>query len=124
MSDSERDSFNEDHLLRGALGWQKSRRARTSRLGDSAKEYFGSRLGRLKKNAAVVDALDEVLDSQFGEHCRLRSISGGVVRLEVDPGPYMHEVRLMSSELIEVLRRECPRAGLRSIKVVAKGGGI
>lgn len=124
MSDSDRDSFDEDHRLRGALGWQKKKRVTTSRFGDSAKEYFGNRLGRLKKNAEVVDALNEVLESQFGDHCRLAGISGGVVRLEVDPGPYMHEMKLMSSELIELLQRKCPRAGLRSIKIIAKGGDI
>lgn len=122
MSDSDCDNFSEDYLLRGALGWQKKKRERTSRFGDSAKEYFGNRLNRLKKNAEVVDALAEVMESQFGEHCRLKSISGGVVRIEVDPGPYMHEMRLMSSELIELLKSKCPRAGLRSVKIVAKGG--
>jgi len=121
MSESDCDNFREDYLLRGALGWQKQKRATASRFGDSAKEYFGNRLKRLKRNAEVVDALAEVMKSQFGEHCRLRSISGGVVRIEVDPGPYMHEMRLMSGELTELLKNKCPRAGLRSVSITAKG---
>ena len=124
MSESDCDNFREDHLLRGALGWQKKKRETTSRFGVSVEEYLGKKLRRLKKNAEVVDALNEVLDSQFGEHCRLKSISGGVVRFEVDPGPYMHEMRLMSSELIELLKSKCPRAGLRSIKIIAKGSDL
>ena len=68
MSESDCDNFREDHLLRGALGWQRKKRERTSRFGDSAREYFGSRLNRMKKNAEVVDALNEVMESQFGEH--------------------------------------------------------
>ena len=74
MGEMDRDSFDEDRLLRGALEWQDKGRETTSRLGESAESYLGNKLNRMKKNAAVVDALDELLDNQFGEHCRLKSI--------------------------------------------------
>lgn len=118
------DADRENRLLRGALEWRGKKRERTGRVGDIAKEYLGKRARRLKRNAEVVDALGEVLDSQFGEHCKLVSISGGVVRFEVEPGPYMHEMKLMSSELIEALKVKCPRAGLREIKIAAKNSDV
>ena len=111
-------------MLKGAVGWQKRRRETASRFGESADQYFKVRLKGMKRNAAVVDAWDEIIGRGLGEHCRLVSISGGVLRLEVEAGPYMHEVKLMSSELLERLRGKCPTAGIRKIKMSPMGGDV
>ena len=118
------DDDRQKSMLRGAVGWQKRRRETTSRFGESAGQYFKARLRRMKRNAAVVDAWEEVVGGQLGEHCRLVSVSGGVLRLEVEAGPYLHEMKLMSSELLEHLRVKCPTAGIRKIKISPMGGDI
>ena len=111
------DLESENRLLRGALGWRKKKRETTSRFGDSAEKYLGNKLNRMKKNVAVVDALDELLDSQFGEHCKLKSISGGVVRIAVEPGPYMHEMQLASGEILQQIQNYCGSVGIEKIRL-------
>lgn len=111
-------------MLRGAVGWQKRQKETTSRFGESADQYFKARLRRMKRNAAVVDAWEEIVGGGFGEHCRLVSISDGVLGLEVEAGPYMHEMKLMSSELLGHLREKCPTAGIRKIKISPISGDI
>jgi hypothetical protein len=37
------------------------------------------------------------------------------LRLEADPGPYMHELQISSCMLLEQLQRRCPRAGIRRL---------
>lgn len=118
------DDDRQRSILRGAVGWQRRRRETTSRFGESADQYFKARLRRMKRNAAVVDAWDEIVGRHLGEHCRLVSISGGVLRLEVEAGSYMHEMKLMSSELLEHLREKCPTAGIQKIKISPMGGDV
>lgn len=113
------DSYrDENELLAGALSWQKRPKTTTSKLGVSGMDYFGSNLRRLEKNAKIVDAWNELIPAGMDGHCRLKSIEGGVVELEVDAGSYMHEMRLMSSELLEHLCEKCGRGAVKKIRLV------
>ena len=107
--------MDEDTDLRGATSWQWRRPQTTERLGVGLETYLDGKLSDFRKNAMVVDAWRQVLPSRFYEHCHLSGISRGVLRLEVEPGPYMHELGLLSEELLGHLQRECPRAGLKKI---------
>lgn len=111
------DHYDEDGLLIGAVSWQKRKKTTTSKLGDSGRDYLGRNLQNLKRNAVVVDVWQEILPAELNEHSRLKSISGGVLELEVDPGPYMHEMRLISSELLEHLQNRCGRGKIKKIKL-------
>jgi Dna[CI] antecedent, DciA len=93
---------------------QRVRRA-TPLLADAVDTYIKRRIGQLRKNASVVDVWRELLPEELYEHSRIAGISGGVVRVEVDPGPYMHEFQLLSSELSGQLQRRCRSAGVRRI---------
>jgi len=111
------DHFDEDGLLIGAVSWQKRRKVTTSKLGDSGRDYLSRNLQNLKRSAAVVDVWQEILPAGLSEHCQLKSISGGVIELQVDPGPYMHEMRLITSELLEHLQSRCGRGKVKRIKL-------
>ena len=106
--------------LQSATAWQKRRRVTTERLSAGLGVYLDGRLSEFSKNAAVVDVWREILPAKFYEHCHLAGISKGVLRLEVDPGPYMHELELMKVELLAHLQRQCPRTGLKNIVLRAR----
>lgn len=115
------DSYqNEDELLAGATSWQRRRRETTSSIADSGHRYLGFNLRRLKQSAKIVDAWQELVPEEMAAHCSIRKIEGGVIEVEVAPGPYMHEMRLMSSELVSHLRDICGQGKITKIKLVAK----
>ena len=115
------DSYrDEDEFLARALSWQKRPKSTTSRLGVSGNSYFNHNLRKLEKNAKIVDAWNELVPEGLKEHCRLKSIEAGVIELEVDPGPYMHEMKLMTGELLEHLKEKCGRTAVKKIKLLAR----
>ncbi len=113
---------DEEKLLRSVGAWRKKPAGRTESIGGIAKSYLSGKKREFKKNATVVDAWQDILPEGFYEHCSLASISGGVMSLYVDPGPYMHELRLISGELLGHIQERCPLAGIRKISLIARRG--
>jgi hypothetical protein len=107
---------DEEKLL--SIGAGRSRAKETTRLGSSAQAYLDKRDARLKKNCSVVDVWHQVLPQELYGHCRLIGILGGTLRVEAEPGPYMHEMRMLSGELVEHLQNRCRRAGVKRMVIV------
>jgi predicted nucleic acid-binding Zn ribbon protein len=74
----------------------------------------------LGRAASVVDMWEELLPSGFYEHCNIAGISKGVLTIEAEAGPYMHELRVLSEELLEHIKDKCPRSGIRKIKITTR----
>lgn len=106
---------DEDMFLQRVCGRRRPPYRATPLLGNDVDTYIKRRLGQLKKNASVIDVWRELLPEELYEHSSISGISGGVVQVEVDPGPYMHEFQLLSSELSGQLQRLCRSAGVRRI---------
>jgi len=64
----------------------------------------------------VADAWSEILPDELGEHCGIVEVTGGLLKVKVDSPAYMYELQLCGSELLDELRRRCPRARLTRIK--------
>ncbi len=111
-----------EKLLRSVGIWRKKPASRSESIGSIAKSYLGGKSREFKRNTAVVDVWQDILPEGFYEHCSLASISGGVMCLYVDPGPYMHELKLISGELLDHIQERCPQAGIRKISLVARKG--
>lgn len=111
--------MDEDKLLQSA---QRKRPtiSSTSRLDEVAESYLRQRRTEFRKNASLLDVWDELLPTGFYEHCGIAAISKGVLRIEVDPGPYMHEMRILNEELLEHLKDRCPGAGIKKITVCVR----
>ena len=67
----------------------------------------------------VVELWGELLPVELACHCRITELLGGQLKVAVDSSSYMYELRLCSAELLEELRRRCPRARIERIKIVA-----
>jgi hypothetical protein len=108
---------DEDKLLHGALSWQWHRRKRTSQLGSDAETYLRRKSRQFEKNASVVDLWSELLPADFQKHCTLTKIEAGVITIQVDPGPYLHEMQLLSTELLREIQNQCRSAGIKRIMI-------
>lgn len=89
-------------------------------LGVSVQCYLSGRRSELKRNASIVDSWRELLPGQLQEVCSLESISGGVLRVAVEPGPYMHELNTLSAEIVRRLGQLHPQACVRKIKFIPR----
>jgi len=67
----------------------------------------------------VAEAWCEIVPQELYEHCEIIALTGGELKVRVDSSAYMYELQLCGSELLEELRRQCPRARLKGIKFVA-----
>ena len=103
---------------------QKQPGRKPDRLGEAIFSYLGGKHSKLEANAGVVDVWREILPQRFYDHCELAGIEGGILRLEADPGPYMHELQIYGCTLLEQLQQRCPRAGIRrlSLRPRRRGG--
>ena len=66
----------------------------------------------------VAGTWSQMLPAELGRHCEIADISAGRLVVQVDSPSYMYELQLCSSELLEELRQQCPRARLTRIKFV------
>lgn len=98
---------------------RRTRAKKATRLGLCTKAYLDEQDARLQRNCSVVDIWRQVLPTTLHEHCRLAGIAGGVLRVVAEPGPYMHEMRMVSGELLEHIQNRCRGAGIKKIVVVA-----
>lgn len=90
--------------------------ANKGRLGIAAGSYLDRRDKQFRKNALVAEAWKRLLPNELYDHCTIAGISAKVLRVAVEPGPYMHEMQLLSQELLELLRSQCRGCGITKIK--------
>lgn len=107
--------MDQEKILRSATAWQQREKQTSQRLGDAAQNYMQSHERAFKKSSEIVDAWDSLVPEQLQKHSRLSKISGGYIYIEVEPGAYMHEMQLISAELIESIRARCPHSGVKKI---------
>ena len=67
----------------------------------------------------LADVWSDVVPQELYEHCEIIALTGGELKVRVDSSAYIYELQLCGSELLEELRRQCPRARLKGIKFVA-----
>ena len=82
-------------------------------------KYIKEGLRRHKRQRRIVDLWEEMLPRELAKRCRLVSLLRGVLKIEVETGPYMFEMQSISQSLLEKLQQNCPGAGVDSIKLVA-----
>ena len=108
-------TVDQEKILKSATAWQYRQKQTTESLGSIADGLLKSQQRVFKKNTQVVDAWDSMVPPNLAVHSRLAKISGGNIYIEVEPGVYMHEMKLISSELLESIQGRCPYAGIKKI---------
>jgi hypothetical protein len=108
----------EDMYLRGAMGWQYRQKRPDHGLGQEIVSYFQQHSRAFEKNAPLVDLWKTIVPPGLAPFCRLDKRVGNVLYIQAMPGAYMHQVKMLSGELLEGIKRAVPRSGICSIKVV------
>jgi predicted nucleic acid-binding Zn ribbon protein len=67
----------------------------------------------------VLELWEQLLPEELARHCRIEAAAGTELRVAAESGSYAHELRMCAGELLAEIRRQCPGAKIRSIKVVA-----
>jgi len=76
---------------------------------------------RYEAASRLSEVWSQLLPPEMVRHCRVVDLSAGQLTVEADSPSYMYELRISSHQLVEHLRRECPEAKLRAIKITLAG---
>ncbi len=71
-----------------------------------------------RKNTEVLDLFEQIAGDDIAAHCRPDSIGAGVLKIKVQPGPYMFHLRNRTGEILKQLQAACPSANIREIRLL------
>jgi len=111
----------DEDLLRAATAWQRPVPPAATPVGRTVQEYLAGSDRTLRSAGQVLDAWDQLVPTTLRQHCTPVALERGRLMVEVDPGPYMHELQLAAAELITALKARCPRVRLHRIILRARG---
>jgi predicted nucleic acid-binding Zn ribbon protein len=103
-------------IVRGRIVYQKRQAQSVGAIFD---KYVKNGLRRHRRQGRVVALWEEMLPHELLKHCRLVSLLRGVLKVEVEAGPYMFEMQSIRQVMLEKLQQNCPGAGVDNIKLVA-----
>jgi hypothetical protein len=108
-----------DQLCKIVEGRRVRKADRTVRLGDTVQRFMAEQVSpRQARFGAVAELWGQLLPAELCRHCEIVDISGGQLKVCVDSPAYKYELQLCSSELLEELQQQCPKARLTEIKFV------
>jgi len=91
----------------------------TVTLGDVVQNFMTKWVSpRQARFGAVAELWSQLLPAELCQHCEIVDISGGQLKVRVDSPAYKYELQLCSSEILEELQQQCPKARLTEIKFV------
>ena len=76
---------------------------------------------RYEAASRIGEVWAQVLPQELAKCCRIVDLAAGLLTVQVDSPSYMYELRISSQQLVEHLKRECPEAKLRAMKIVLAG---
>ena len=110
--------MDEDQQLRNIIRWRtKSNSNRTAKLGDTVKQLMENQISpQQARFGPIAELWSQLLPAELHRHCKLADISGGQFKVLVDSPTHLYELQLCSSQLLEELQQQCPRARIKKIK--------
>ncbi len=104
---------------------QFRRRSEPAPLAEALAEVMEPRRTGITHRYEAAGRLSEVwaqlLPEEMARRCRIVDLAAGLLTVAVDSPSYMYELRISSNQLVEHLRRECPEAKLRAMKIMLAG---
>lgn len=94
------------------------RPVKESPIGNDICSWLGRFTKNTSRNTQVLNMLEQIAGDEIMAHCRPDSISAGVLKIKVKPGPYMFQMKNMSSEILKQLQVAYPSANIREIKLI------
>jgi hypothetical protein len=112
--------MDEEERLLNATRWRRSWKSYSAaNLGKVARQLMDERISpQQARFSEVAEVWSRLLPVELCGHCEIIDISGGQLKVQVDSPSYMYELQLCSSELLNELQWQCPKARLTKIKFV------
>lgn len=112
--------MDEIERLQNTLKCRRTRKTYSAAdLGQVAQQLLDTQISpRQAVFSGVAEAWSGMLPDELARHCEIVDISAGRLVVQVDSPSYAYELQLCSSELLDELRQQCPRARLTRIKFV------
>jgi hypothetical protein len=95
--------------------WQKKPGPAAVGIGSEVNGYLRARRKELENNASILDMWVQAVPVELLSRSRPDTFKSGVLRVEVQPGPWMHEFKLLIPELLTYFQEHCPRNRIRKI---------
>lgn len=100
------------------FGNTQSARVAAVRLGDTLNQLMEESLEPRHERAEAVTMLwHQLVPAEISRHCKIVDITASQLKVLVDSPSYMYELRLCSNDIIAELRRRCPQARIKTIKL-------
>jgi hypothetical protein len=111
----------DEQILRDAAkGRMVKKFDRTAKVGDVAQTFVTKWVSpRQARFGPVAELWSRLLPEELCRHCEIVDVSSGQLKVRVDSPAYKYELQLCSSELLEELQQQCPKARLTEIKFVS-----
>ncbi len=112
--------MDEEERLLNATRWRRTWKSyRAANLGKVARQLLDERISpRQARFSEVAEVWSRLLPVELCGHCEIIDISGGQLKVQADSPSYVYELQLCSSELLNELQWQCPKARLTKIKFV------
>ena len=111
--------MNQDKLYNTVQRLKPEKLGKTVKLGDTLRELMEHQISpRQARLGPIFELWSQLLPTELARHCKLSDVSGGQLKVLVDSPAHLYELKLCSSELLEELQRQCPRAKIKGIKFV------
>ncbi|MBL7215505.1 MAG: DUF721 domain-containing protein [Phycisphaerae bacterium] len=112
--------MEEEKKLRGASGWQTKVRQTDWRLGEAIAFYLQQHRRTFEKNASILDIWSQAVPTFMQADCRPDKRVGNTLYVQVTPGAYMHQMQMLTGEVLEKIKQLSPRCGIQKIRLVPK----
>jgi predicted nucleic acid-binding Zn ribbon protein len=112
--------MDEEERLLNATRWRRSWKSyKAASLGQVAQQLMDEKISpQQTRFSEVAEVWSRLLPVGLCGHCEIVDISGGQLTVQADSPSYVYELQLCSSELLEELQWQCPKARLTKIKFV------
>lgn len=110
----------EEQLLRSATAWQKKPPKGPQQLGTALGGYMKVYVDGLRRGGTVAAAFEQAIGSELAQFYRADQFSRGILYIQSPPGPYMHRLKMMETEIVEKLQAICPGTKIKEIRIKVK----
>lgn len=118
MSDRPKPAVQDQRELRGATAWQRKPAPVPEPIGLAIERFLSKRSPQFKKAEQVAEAWDRLLPDPIRGQCRLAGFISGVLTVEASTGPFLHQLQMIRSRLLQEIREQCPQSGIRDIRIL------
>ncbi|MGH2272421.1 DUF721 domain-containing protein [Anaerohalosphaeraceae bacterium U12dextr] len=120
---SKQSESQQEQYLRSATAWQKKTPPGPQPLGEALSHYMNVYVKGLRCGGTIAAAFEQVIGTELAPYYRADRFTRGILYIQSPPGPYLHRLKMMETEIVEKLQAHCPGTRIKEIRIQVKGVG-